>query len=73
MQRLEYTKVLLSRFVEMDEWHKYHLISCLIQADSELHNDSLCGKVLDEWSQTVAEALFPEIMGDIVLENGEMI
>lgn len=76
MDKKKFAKILLSRFAALDEWGRYHLISCLILAESELRGKEAERiedlEEFEEWSITIMEGLFPEEIGDVIpLEEWE--
>lgn len=66
----QFAEVLLSRFRALDESGKYHFISCLMGACEDIafnldFEDEKEDPEFTEWAETIMEAIFPEVIGDI--------
>lgn len=65
MTKQKFSEVLLSRFRSLDREGKYFFVSSLMTAGEEYELDE-GSEEFKEWAATIAEMLFPELMGDIV-------
>lgn len=61
MTKQKFAELFLSRFRALDYEGRYFLISALVAAGDELN--------LEDWSQTISEILFPEIIGDLIIRG----
>lgn len=76
MTKIEFSKIILSRWLAMDLEQRYFLISCLFAADFEINE---CdgyrveeAEEFEELSEAIKEILFPEVIG-IRASDGEII
>lgn len=68
MTKKEFSKVLVSRFVQMDDAARFLLIANLTNAMfADLSREE--EKVMDEIAEDVAELLFPELIGEVKIRN----
>ena len=63
MKKKDFCAALLSRFISLDGEARYHFLSCLLLAESECKDET--SEKFDGWTETLVEALFPEVIGDL--------
>lgn len=75
LKKQQYSRILLSRYIEMEADTKMTLMESLILANEEVHSakETEYQKLLDEWATTIAEIIFPDLMGTLHMSDGKQL
>lgn len=58
MRKLKFCELLIDRFIHADPESRLMILECLIYAQTEPSHSK-------EWAETLSEAIFPELIGEL--------